>query len=170
MKDYYPEDLQKFVEDPSDLQDDYEYPRNGTDPGLVVIFNHERFENLDLRKGSRRDVNELIQSLGRVGYNIEKQHIHNDLTRREIMQVLKERKVTGNRSRFLSNSFSFGGGSQRAQLLDSGVPEPRRRRQQTLRQRRLHHHHGSLGVLCGMSDPSKQAQTVRLSGIPVTHS
>lgn len=92
VKDYYPEDLQKFVEEPSEVQDDYEYPRTGTDPGLVVIFNHERFDYLDLRKGSRRDVNELIQAFGRVGYNIERKHIHNDLTRKEIMNVLKERK------------------------------------------------------------------------------
>lgn len=80
------------MEKPTELQDAYEYPRTGTDPGLVVIFNHERFDNQDLRKGSRRDVNELIQSLGRVGYNIEKKYIHNDLTRKEVLQVLQTRK------------------------------------------------------------------------------
>lgn len=95
VKDFYPEDLQKFVEKPSDLKDDYEYPRNGTDPGLVVIFNHESFldSSVQFRKGSRRDVNELIQSFGRVGYNIEKNYIHNDLTRKEILKVLKASKI-----------------------------------------------------------------------------
>lgn len=84
-----------FIEQPSDLKDKYEYERNGTDAGLVVIFNHERFSNagVGFRKGSRKDVNELIQSLGRVGYNIKKQYIHNDLTRKEIMKVLTERKT-----------------------------------------------------------------------------
>lgn len=47
---------------------------------------------MDLRKGSRRDVNELIQALGRVGYNIEKKYIYNDLTRKAIISVLRERK------------------------------------------------------------------------------
>lgn len=93
VKDYYPDDVQKFVEEPTNLYDDYEYPRTGSDPGLVVIFNHERFDApVDFRKGSRRDVNELIQALGRIGYNIEKKHIHNDLTRKRIICVLKERK------------------------------------------------------------------------------
>lgn len=91
MKDYYPKDFQGFVEEFSFLQDSYEYPRTGTDPGLVVIFNHERFDYLDLRKGSRRDVSELVQAFARVGYNIEKKYIYNDLKRKEIMIVLDER-------------------------------------------------------------------------------
>lgn len=94
VKDYYPKDLQtRFIERHKDnVKDEYEYPRKGTDPGLVVIFNQENFEHVSKRKGSRRDVNELIQAFGRIGYNIEKKYIHNDLTRKEIIQILKERK------------------------------------------------------------------------------
>lgn len=93
MKDYRPDDTEQFVERENQEIDDYEYPRSGQDAGLVVIFNHERFNNLDLRKGSRRDVNELVQSFGRVGYNIEKRYIHNDLTRKQVKAELKTRKL-----------------------------------------------------------------------------
>lgn len=61
----------------------------------MVIFNHESYldSTLQFREGSRRDVNELIQSFGRVGYNIEKNYIHNDLTRKEILNVLEASKI-----------------------------------------------------------------------------
>lgn len=84
--------MQKFVENANQIEDAYEYRRKGQDPGLVVIFNHERFDSLDLRKGSRRDVNELIQSFGRIGFNMEKRHIYNDLTRKEFKGILKTRR------------------------------------------------------------------------------
>lgn len=88
-----PSDIEKFIENPNQIEDDYEYPRKGKDPGLVVIFNQESFDtNLDLRKGSRRDVNELIQTFGRVGFNMEKRRIYNDLTREEILEELRTRK------------------------------------------------------------------------------
>lgn len=92
VKDYRPDNTEQFVERENQEIDDNEYPRKGKDAGLVVIFNHEHFNNLDLRKGSRRDVNELIQSFGRVGYNIEKRYIHNDLTRKQVKAELKTRK------------------------------------------------------------------------------
>lgn len=92
VKDYCPDNTEQFVERNNQEIDNYEYPRNGKDAGLVVIFNHERFDQLDIRKGSRRDVNELVQSFGRIGYNIEKRYIHNDLTRKQVIAELKTRK------------------------------------------------------------------------------
>ncbi|KAF5287192.1 hypothetical protein FQA39_LY16011 [Lamprigera yunnana] len=80
-----------FKEDPNQIQDEDEYQRSGTDAGLVVIFNQESYDssrNIEKRVGTNTDVNELILTFGRLGFNIERQHIHNNLKRKEILEVI----------------------------------------------------------------------------------
>lgn len=71
-------------------RDEFEYDRSGSNQGLVVIFNQRRFQksNLQDRQGTNRDVNEIVQCLGRLGYNIDKENVFEDLTREEILDVL----------------------------------------------------------------------------------
>ncbi|KAF2881842.1 hypothetical protein ILUMI_24343 [Ignelater luminosus] len=82
----------KFIEDPEKVPDNREYVRSGTDPGLVVIFNQQQFESVDYSKrtGTNRDVNELILTFGRLGYNVEDKYIFNDLKRKEIIDELEK--------------------------------------------------------------------------------
>lgn len=70
--------------------DYFEYPRLGTDPGKVLIFNHETYDDpgLSPRPGTRRDVNEIILSLQRTGFNIHEDDVMTDLTEKQVMDKL----------------------------------------------------------------------------------
>ncbi|CAG9824540.1 unnamed protein product [Phaedon cochleariae] len=74
------------------IDEKFEYKRDGNEPGLVIIFNHENFESPDLkpRRGSRRDVNEIITCKQRQGINISEDNILTDATTKEISDKLKQ--------------------------------------------------------------------------------
>ncbi|RZC36707.1 caspase-like protein, partial [Asbolus verrucosus] len=83
----------EFVERKDLLVSSFEYSRNGNNPGLVLIFNQESFEdiNMSYRFGSRRDVNEIIICMSRLGFNIsEERNIFTDLKRKDILQVVDD--------------------------------------------------------------------------------
>ncbi|KAF5287190.1 hypothetical protein FQA39_LY16009 [Lamprigera yunnana] len=82
--------IKRFEEDPKFVPNDYEYPRPGKDPGLIVIFNQQKFEKFEERLGTNRDVNELILTLGRLGYNIEEEFIYNDLPKKDVLDKLSD--------------------------------------------------------------------------------
>ncbi|CAH1372229.1 unnamed protein product [Tenebrio molitor] len=84
------DELEKFVEREEFLLTKFEYPRNGKDPGLVLIFNQECFEDKKYRLGSRRDVNELITCMSRIGFNIHENHIFTDYTRDKILNLINK--------------------------------------------------------------------------------
>ncbi|CAH1998644.1 unnamed protein product [Acanthoscelides obtectus] len=69
-----------------------EYPRHGTEPGFIFIFNQETFsERCKNRPGSTRDVNEIILCLQRLGFNIDRnKNILTDGGTEEIVAKLKE--------------------------------------------------------------------------------
>ncbi|CAH1108430.1 unnamed protein product [Psylliodes chrysocephalus] len=83
----------RFVERRNLRTDDvFEYKRNGDDPGLILIFNQETYEDetLGTRKGSRRDVNEIAVCFQRLGFNIdEHHHIMTDFKTAQIKETLK---------------------------------------------------------------------------------
>ncbi|KAB0791990.1 hypothetical protein PPYR_13951 [Photinus pyralis] len=91
----------KFTENPHAVEHEDEYPRTGSDPGLVVIFNQQTFGDDDemARRGTNRDVNELILTFGRLGYNIEERYIYNNLKRFEILEAIKELSSTDHSDR-----------------------------------------------------------------------
>lgn len=68
--------------------DKFEYERKGDDPGLVLIFNQENFKNLSTRTGSTRDVNEIIISMQRQGFNIHEDDIMTNGTTQAIKDKL----------------------------------------------------------------------------------
>lgn len=72
------------------MRDASEYPRDGNDPGLVLIFNQECFAYEEDRIGTRRDVNELVICLQRQGFNIGKDSIMHNGTANDIKEKLKE--------------------------------------------------------------------------------
>ncbi|CAG9827706.1 unnamed protein product [Diabrotica balteata] len=80
--------VKKFVERKHLRTDQFEYERTGDDPGYILIFNQETFAELKTRRGTKRDVNELVICLQRLGFNIEKENILTDQTTEEIKQVL----------------------------------------------------------------------------------
>lgn len=84
------EEVGKFVERKHFLADKFEYPRNGNDPGLVLIFNQENFEYEKDRVGTRRDVNELVECLQRQGFNFGQNNIMHNASADEIKAKLKE--------------------------------------------------------------------------------
>ncbi|KAJ3660337.1 hypothetical protein Zmor_004789 [Zophobas morio] len=67
----------------------FEYQRSGTEPGLVLIFNQEAFDDKSYRLGSRRDVNEIINCVSRLGFNINDKCIFTDYTRDQILETVK---------------------------------------------------------------------------------
>lgn len=82
----------------------FEYSREGTDPGLVIVFNQVNFLSESKRTGSTRDTNEIILCLQRLGYNIYKDDIMTDQTTFEITTKLEK----GNWLIFPNNiDFSF---------------------------------------------------------------
>ncbi|KAJ8919924.1 hypothetical protein NQ315_006453, partial [Exocentrus adspersus] len=85
------DNLKRFKErDHFRTDERFEYPRTGSDPGQILIFNQERFTYKPERKGSTRDVNEIIQSFQRLGYNVEKKDILNDGTTADVKQKLAQ--------------------------------------------------------------------------------
>ncbi|XP_018567841.1 caspase-3 [Anoplophora glabripennis] len=84
------DEVEKFVERKHFLTDTFEYPRNGSDPGFVLIFNQENFENERDRVGTRRDVNEITECLQRQGFNIGKSNIIHNASPEEIKAKLKQ--------------------------------------------------------------------------------
>lgn len=79
-----------FQERHNFILDEWEYSRSGTDPGLVLIFNIENAVNQKQRRGTRRDVNEIIICVQRLGFNINKKNIIHDGTTVEINKKLEE--------------------------------------------------------------------------------
>lgn len=70
--------------------ENFEYSREGSDPGLVMIFNQEKFQNWKERAGSTRDTNEIILCLQRHGYNICADDIRTNYTTQKIKYQLNE--------------------------------------------------------------------------------
>ncbi|KAF5290287.1 hypothetical protein FQR65_LT11621 [Abscondita terminalis] len=70
--------------------EDDEYYRTGKEAGLIVIFNHYSYLNnsSEKREGTNRDVNELILTFGRLGFNIDQNHIFIDKTRGEMIDEI----------------------------------------------------------------------------------
>ncbi|KAJ8948356.1 hypothetical protein NQ318_019341 [Aromia moschata] len=88
---YVQQPQKKFVERHQYAIDDkFEYHRNGNDQGLVLIFNQENIPGCKVRRGSRRDVNEIVECLQRQGFNIDDDCIMTDGTAKEITAKLKE--------------------------------------------------------------------------------
>lgn len=81
----------RFMERQNFSLEKLEYERTGTDPGTIIIFNQEVFddENLRMRTGSRRDVNEIITCFQRLGFNIYENNIHHDKTAEDIFKELE---------------------------------------------------------------------------------
>ncbi|XP_056644595.1 caspase-3-like [Diorhabda sublineata] len=71
-----------FVERKHFKTDKFEYSRSGNEAGLVFIVNQENFldKEIEQRRGSRRDVNELIICFQRLGFNIDQKNILPDAT------------------------------------------------------------------------------------------
>nr|ALF06104.1 caspase-3 [Dastarcus helophoroides] len=86
-------DWGKFTEKEHIPIDVTEYNRKGKEPGLVLIFNEENAENQPYRKGSRRDVNEIILCFSRLGFNIYEDNICTDFTRKEVLEKLEQVKT-----------------------------------------------------------------------------
>lgn len=86
-------EMKRFVERQTEITDDFEYIRDRREPGLILIFNQDNFQDFKLnRKGSKKDVYELIVAFSRIGYNIEQDNIFNNYTRKDILEVLKKGK------------------------------------------------------------------------------
>ncbi|KAI4470577.1 caspase [Holotrichia oblita] len=71
-------------------RDELEYERNKSDQGLVIIFNQKKFQDESEREGTTKDVNDIIFTLGRLGYNIDEQYIFIDFTTKEILEKINE--------------------------------------------------------------------------------
>ncbi|XP_030761476.1 caspase-7-like isoform X2 [Sitophilus oryzae] len=77
------------------LDTDFDYPRKGTDPGIVLIFNNETFSD-EPRLGSRRDVNEILICFSRLGFNIHESDVCTDYSaeriQNKIAQILNDKE------------------------------------------------------------------------------
>nr|CAH7751994.1 unnamed protein product [Callosobruchus chinensis] len=63
----------KFSERSHFYTEKLEYPRDGDEPGFIFIFNQESSKyRPEKRRGSTRDVNEIVLCMQRLGYNIER--------------------------------------------------------------------------------------------------
>ncbi|XP_045462090.1 caspase-6-like [Harmonia axyridis] len=82
------EQFGKFEENTTYLLDKFEYPRNGKEPGLVIIFNQVHFNNEKTRIGSYKDVNEIVLCFSRLGFNIRSKYIFTDLTKAELFAAI----------------------------------------------------------------------------------
>ncbi|KAK9882056.1 hypothetical protein WA026_018906 [Henosepilachna vigintioctopunctata] len=80
----------RFEEKFGYLLDKFEYSRKGKEPGLLIIFNQVHFnsQSSSVRRGSCRDVNEIILCFSRLGFNIESKYIFTDLTKAEIFESI----------------------------------------------------------------------------------
>ncbi|CAG9761399.1 unnamed protein product [Ceutorhynchus assimilis] len=84
-------DFPSFIEPQNFNLGVFEYERNGSNPGKVIIFNHEFYDdhNIKVRRGSRRDVNEILTCFQRLGFNIHEGDLLLDSTVAEIQQKIK---------------------------------------------------------------------------------
>lgn len=80
-----------FVERKHFKTDKFEYSRSGDEAGLVFIINQEYFldRELEQRRGSRRDVNEIIICFQRLGFNIDQKNILPDAKTEVILDTIK---------------------------------------------------------------------------------
>lgn len=72
-------------------KDPNEYVRHPEkEPGRILIYNFT-FEDdpSKIRQGTKFDAETLICTFGRLGFNVKEDHIHNDLTRKEVMETLE---------------------------------------------------------------------------------
>lgn len=76
---------------PEDVPDEYEL--KGEESGLLVIFNHENFEDHDRRLGTIKDQEDLVDSFTRLRYEVRKDLIFNDLKKAEIEKQLANSKL-----------------------------------------------------------------------------
>nr|XP_023021485.1 caspase-3-like [Leptinotarsa decemlineata] len=85
-------DERKFQERKHLPIDKFEYPRNGHEPGLILIFNQEKFNDPDSKRrtGSRRDVNEIVICFQRQGFNVDPENIMTDFTVEEVRNKMSE--------------------------------------------------------------------------------
>ncbi|KAK9882055.1 hypothetical protein WA026_018905 [Henosepilachna vigintioctopunctata] len=80
----------RFEENQNFRTDRLEYKRTGSEPGLVIIFNFEEFENTTARPGSSKDVDDIVTCLARLGFNINPKHIFNNLSKDEMLENVSE--------------------------------------------------------------------------------
>ncbi|XP_074034882.1 caspase-7 [Leptinotarsa decemlineata] len=85
-------DKRKFQERKHLPIDKFEYPRNGHEPGLILIFNQEKFNDPESKRrtGSRRDVNEIVICFQRQGFNVDPENIMTDFTVEEVRNKMSE--------------------------------------------------------------------------------
>ncbi|GJQ67689.1 hypothetical protein Trydic_g16515 [Trypoxylus dichotomus] len=80
-----------YVERDDKHPDELEYKRNGSDQGIVIIFNQAHFDNAkEFRKGSTKDVNNIIFTLGRLGFNIDEKYLFSNLTHSQILEKIEK--------------------------------------------------------------------------------
>lgn len=82
----------EFKEIPVQTKDDFEYDRSGSDPGLLILININKYDNdrHKQRRGSNKDVKDLINAFGKINFNINKKFIHENLSKSKILSFLKE--------------------------------------------------------------------------------
>lgn len=84
---------QRFVERKAKVQDPNAYARDRDEPGLVIIMNQTFSTDITKkREGTEYDVAELVTTFSRLGYNIDKEYIRSDLSKKEIEQLLENRR------------------------------------------------------------------------------
>lgn len=75
---------------PEDIPDEYEH--NEDFPGLFLLFNHEEFTSHDIRKGTEKDQNDLVDCLSRLRYEVRKELLYKDYTKKQIEEELNKSK------------------------------------------------------------------------------
>ncbi|XP_022917986.2 caspase-3-like [Onthophagus taurus] len=73
----------EFRDNGSNYSDSDEYPREGDDQGLVIIFNQEKF-----RPGSKNDVQNLQETFSKLGFNVKTPYINKG--RKDIQKICKD--------------------------------------------------------------------------------
>lgn len=82
----------EFKETPAQTKDEFEYKRSGSDPGLLIVININQFD-FDpklKRHGSEKDMRDLIKTFGKIGFNVKKKYILENLSKPKIQSALKE--------------------------------------------------------------------------------
>jgi hypothetical protein len=85
-------------------KDAEEYSMRHPRRGVALIFNHEKFDNMDPRSGSAKDCANLSTQLKNLGFETR---CHQDLTFTELSAVLRESKITNWASYLLSVSDQY---------------------------------------------------------------
>ncbi|XP_050309740.1 caspase-1-like [Anthonomus grandis grandis] len=98
LDDKATEDL-RFKEPTHYNLDEFEYDRNGNNPGKLIIFNHQVYDNEKIKErfGTKRDVNEIIICFQRLGFNVSEDDVVTDATieqvRAKLDSVLKDEQT-----------------------------------------------------------------------------